>query len=343
MPAFQPLPATRFRLGAWLTLPLCGLLWLLMAGQAQAQSCSVGTGLTMAFGTVGNSGGSTTDNLSFTCQRAFLQPTVFRVCLFLPEGSPLPGINPRRMTNNNGAAMNYDLFSDPAHTQRIGPYGSSFPVHGTTLALTTFFDYSASGQLQVYGQVLPGQSLPATQPYQSQLNNGQLRYSYNTGSFGNPPTAPSLAQCVSGNGADGSGIVSGIYTGVSARFANTCRITTATDLDFGSTGNLSGNRDQTSTLQLQCPTGTSWRIGLDNGNHANGNVRRMAGSPGNYLQYELYRNSGRSQRWGNAQPNDTSNGNGNNAVQSLTVYGRVPAQTAAPGNYSDTVTVTLTY
>jgi spore coat protein U-like protein len=35
---------------------------------------------------------------------------------------------------------------------------------------------------------------------------------------------------------------------------------------------------------------------------------------------------------------------GNGSAQSFTVYGRVPPQAApAPGNYSDTITVTVTY
>jgi spore coat protein U-like protein len=76
----------------------------------------------------------------------------------------------------------------------------------------------------------------------------------------------------------------------------------------------------------------------------------MAGPTGQYVEYELYRDAGRSQRWGNDTTGgtDTVNGNGSNHGQGsgngLTVYGRVPAQPeAASGSYSDTVTITLTY
>ncbi len=66
--------------------------------------------------------------------------------------------------------------------------------------------------------------------------------------------------------------------------------------------------------------------------------------PGGFVTYELYRNNGRTQRWGAALNNDTVAGNGNGANQALTVYGRVPGQTTpSAGTYNDTITVTVTY
>ena len=48
--------------------------------------------------------------------------------------------------------------------------------------------------------------------------------------------------------------------------------------------------------------------------------------------------------WGNTVSTDTVAGTGNGSGQSYTVYGRIPAQTTpAPGNYADTITVTVTY
>jgi len=41
---------------------------------------------------------------------------------------------------------------------------------------------------------------------------------------------------------------------------------------------------------------------------------------------------------------DTVAGTGTGALQSLTVYGQLPAnQKVLPGSYSDTITVTITY
>jgi spore coat protein U-like protein len=48
--------------------------------------------------------------------------------------------------------------------------------------------------------------------------------------------------------------------------------------------------------------------------------------------------------WGQTVGTDTVSSTGTGAVQSFTVYGQVPAQsTPAPGAYSDTITVTVTY
>lgn len=74
----------------------------------------------------------------------------------------------------------------------------------------------------------------------------------------------------------------------------------------------------------------------------------MSGPGADFVGYELYRDSGRTQRWGNDTAGGSNTVNGSGASQTnptvLTVYGRVPAQGASePGAYSDTVTVTLTY
>jgi spore coat protein U-like protein len=63
-----------------------------------------------------------------------------------------------------------------------------------------------------------------------------------------------------------------------------------------------------------------------------------------YITYELYRNSARTQRWGNTLNTDTVTGTGNGNIQNLSVYGRVPAQTTPnAGTYTDVVVVTVTY
>lgn len=179
----------KLHLAGALPVLLLGLLCLVPA-PARAQSCWINGNASVAFGTVVPECGDATGTVSFTCQRPFLQAAAYRVCLFLPEGSPIAGVNPRWMTNYNGAQMRYDLYSDPARTRVIGPYGSSFPLYSATMNLATTFVYEQSATLQVYGRVTPGQSLPAGN-YQSQLSGGQLRYSYNLGSLLFPPSPPS--------------------------------------------------------------------------------------------------------------------------------------------------------
>jgi spore coat protein U-like protein len=103
--------------------------------------------------------------------------------------------------------------------------------------------------------------------------------------------------------------------------------------------------DQTSTVQLTCTNTTPYNIGLNAGTGSGATVAtRKLTSGANTVNYTLYSNSGRTTVWGNTVSTDTVAGTGNGAAQNYTVYGRIPAQTTpAPGNYTDTITVTVTY
>lgn len=317
-----------------LVLALC-LLAGLMPLPAAAQYC-LADSTAISFGTVSPDANTDTQtNVNYTCQ-SNNATTYFRICVYFAEGEPLTGVNPRRMTNYNGAELKYDVYSNAARTQVIGtpPTGGGFPVY-TFTALVTGSNAKLNSTFALYARVLAGQqNLPATNTFQSQVNNSTLRYSWSNSSY--------PANCNSGTGAG----TSTFYTGVTASVSNACRITLATDLDFGTVGSLSANRDQTSTVQVRCPNGTSWRLGLNDGANASGTLRRMRSGAGNYVRYELYRDAGRTQRWGNTLGSDTTNGTGlgEASAVSQTVFGRVPVQGAvASGSYTDTVTVTLTY
>lgn len=320
----------------WL-LPFVWALMLLAApSPATAQSCTIGSAGGIAFGmTSPDFNTDTQGSLPYTCQ-SNASPTYFRLCMYMPEGTPIAGISPRRMTNYNGAQMAYDLYSDAARTQVIGPppTGNGFPVYSFT-ALVPGGGVQQQSVAPIYGRVPAGQSLPAGNAFQAQIGGGTIYWAWSNASY--PPN------CTSGAGGAGSDTFSQI---VSASVSNACRITLATDLNFGNTGSLTANRNQTSAIVVRCPTGTEWRLGLSNGNHASGTMRRMRSASGQYVAYELYRDSARTQRWGNTVDSDTTSGTGQGESTAITqtVYGQVPAQpTATPGLYSDTVTVTLTY
>jgi len=125
----------------------------------------------------------------------------------------------------------------------------------------------------------------------------------------------------------------------------TCTVNSATSMNFGTQGVLSTNVDQTSTIQVTCTNTTPYNIGLDAGTGTGATVatRKMT-SGAVTVNYTLYSNSGRTTVWGNTVGTDTQAATGNGAAQSYTVYGRVPSQAApAPGTYSDTITITVTY
>lgn len=125
-----------------------------------------------------------------------------------------------------------------------------------------------------------------------------------------------------------------------------CKLTSASDIAFGTTGVIQSALTSTGTIGVQCTNTTPYNIGLNAGAGAGATVttRRMSASTGATIDYALYRDSGLTQVWGDTVNSNTLSGTGSGAVQTHTVYGRVPAQTTpAAGNYTDTVQVVVTY
>lgn len=125
-----------------------------------------------------------------------------------------------------------------------------------------------------------------------------------------------------------------------------CKINSASDLNFGSSGVISANIDVTSAVVVQCTSGVPYNLALGNGNGSGASVtnRLMTGPGGATIGYQLYTTAARNAVWGSTVGTNTQTGTGNGAAQTFTVYGRVPAQTTpAAGAYSDIVAATLTY
>lgn len=125
-----------------------------------------------------------------------------------------------------------------------------------------------------------------------------------------------------------------------------CLITSSNTLAFGSSGVLAANVDANTTLGVQCTNTTPYNIGLNAGTGSGATVasRKMTGPSSALINYSLYTTAGRTTVWGNTVGTDTVAGTGNGSTQTSTIYGRVPSQsTPAPGSYTDTVTVTVTF
>lgn len=123
-----------------------------------------------------------------------------------------------------------------------------------------------------------------------------------------------------------------------------CKISNVTTLNFGSFGVLSEAIDATATFSLQCTGTTSYSIGISAGNAvASPNAtteRKLYGDSG--LAYDLYRNSARSEHWGYDSSRLTGTGTG--AVETITIYGRIPVQeTQAPDELEDFCVIIVEY
>lgn len=322
------------------------LAGLLFASPTHATTNCSAAMTSINFGTV-NSAGSTdaSATVTVTCDSFGLGAlgTIYvRMCLYLGTGSAGTAITPRTMQNGFGDTLQYDVYRGPGFTNVWGntaatriPLDLSYPV--VLLA--------GNGSIsQTVNARIPLQAGLAADVHQSDFSgiHTELRYRYDEPVLIFGSTWP--ATCESGGDGGGTGLRFPFTT--SANVANHCAIGTATDLDFGAIPGLIGSpHDQASTINLTCTRRTAWNVSLDNGQHAVGNTRRMRlGATGHYVNYELYRNAGRTLRWGQAIGNDTEPGTGAGTPQSLTVHGRVAAPQNVPaGNYRDTVIVTVTY
>ena len=326
---------------------MCMALLLLSPLAGWAQQCS-SSGFGIAFGTVYiNASASTVGSVPYNCQ-SNASDTYYKLCLLIPEGntSATSGINPRRMTDYNGHEIAYNLYSDAAFTKIIGPPPSSAGYPDYTWDFVVPGGWSSPARsVPVYAYIPTLPSTTTAGSYQAQFTNVTLKYAWSN--KGTP------SNCNSGGGNDsGTGTIIVGYNGTTATVSGSCQISlgkTISDLDFGSVNSLGSAQNGTTTISVSCPGSTTWKMGLSNGTYASGTQRRMKHSTSaSYINYELYRNSARTQRWGNDTTGGTDTVNGSGAAQTnptvITVYGQVPAQ-AQPttGNYSDTVTVTLVY
>ncbi|RZS83814.1 spore coat protein U-like protein [Phyllobacterium myrsinacearum] len=138
---------------------------------------------------------------------------------------------------------------------------------------------------------------------------------------------------------------SGSFT-VQITIQASCTVVSTAPLTFAAVGVITANEDASTTLSVQCTNTTPYNIGLNAGLGIGATVasRKMTGPAGALVNYTLYSDSNRTTVWGQTVNTDTVSAVGTGAAQPYTVYGRVPTQnTPAPGAYTDTITVTVTY
>lgn len=120
----------------------------------------------------------------------------------------------------------------------------------------------------------------------------------------------------------------------------------ATSVAFGSQSVLAAATSATGTLSVTCTNTTPYNVGLDAGSGAGATVavRKMTGPASAVVNYGLFQNAALTTNFGNTVGTDTVAGTGIGTAQTITVYGRVPAQSSpAPGSYADVINVTITF
>ncbi|WP_149193850.1 Csu type fimbrial protein [Luteimonas suaedae] len=327
-----------------LALTLVGLYCAPPSAEA-ATTCTAST-TPLAFGTVtGAANADSNGSVTITCNTFGLSLAAgvrVRMCLYIGDGVNGPGhFNPRRMTNTFGDPLQFQIYRDAARTLTWGNGSFPSPLNIDLQYSVPLLGGSGSVTANLFGRVFAQTGLAAGS-YTNPFTGGHtfMEFRYAEALLGTPAWP---ASCSSGG--IGGGSTTFPFT-ASATVPNNCTISTATNLAFGTVpGRISANRDQTSAITFTCTGRTAWNVALNNGQNASGNIRRMRlGTTGSYVNYELYRDPGRTQRWGATAGTNTVPGTGTGSAQTLTIYGRVPATQVVPaGNYRDVITVTVTY
>jgi spore coat protein U-like protein len=131
---------------------------------------------------------------------------------------------------------------------------------------------------------------------------------------------------------------------VSATVISSCTVLPGT-LSFGNYNPTNGTaQDVDGSFIVTCTTGTAPVVGLGLGNNAAGSTRRMV-SGLQFLTYEIYKETGRTNVWGDAGAATVTLAAAPSILpQTIAVYGRIPAnQSASTGVFLDTVAITLTF
>ncbi|MCG8293101.1 Csu type fimbrial protein [Pseudomonas entomophila] len=83
---------------------------------------------------------------------------------------------------------------------------------------------------------------------------------------------------------------------VSLTVTNDCQITTP-NISFGSAPVVAGFGTVNQSVSLSCTKGSTYTVGLDDGQNVSGGRRRMKSAANNYLAYDIFKSAG-AVRWG---------------------------------------------
>jgi spore coat protein U-like protein len=309
------------------------LLFAAPATQA-ALNCTI-SAPTMSFGTlsvVPIPQTDTTPNLTVNCTGGAANATV-RMCVGINDGTGAGSASPQRFMSSGADAIEFQVYSDAAHS---ATWGSTLFAGGMQEVLPSIVLNAAGsggGSFPMYGRILnpPAQTKP-TGTYASTL---QFSVKYPSGGSG----------CGAGSGS-GTLFTSGTFE-ARVIIAASCTIVAA-DIDFGTRASLATPVDTTGGLSVTCTSGRPYTIALNAGSSVGNTIaaRKMSrnGVGAGVVSYQLYRDSGPSNVWGDGASGVVYSGTGSGANQAIPVYANLPAQAAqAPGTYIDTVRATVTY
>ncbi|RZT06145.1 Spore coat protein U (SCPU) domain-containing protein [Duganella sp. CF402] len=329
-------------------LILLGVLLALLGGQARADSCTL-TASDIVFPNVSTITASdaftSSTSWSVTCTwtaftTALLAPNV-AVCLYLGAGSNSSATvtNPRQLANG-AVKVNYNLYSDSSYAASKIWGGWAGTTTSTTPILINMVKSGGTGSLTqaitIYGKLSADATLAANNVGATDLTV--------TSDFGSGSALVQYLFTILPSAVCTLGPTAAIPFQVRGKVINDCNISVG-NIAFPDTKLLSSTVRSTSNMSIKCSVNTAYRILLSYGGNASGTTRKMKKLSGTELVSYQLSNTLDGSTWGDGTSGTvvvTGTGDGNSA--SLTVFGRVPAQTTpSPGDYKDTITATVQF
>ncbi|ELY4390321.1 spore coat protein U domain-containing protein [Cronobacter sakazakii] len=135
---------------------------------------------------------------------------------------------------------------------------------------------------------------------------------------------------------------------VTLTVTNDCSTITAPNLNFASAPLVKDFAPVSQTIAITCTKGSTYTVGINNGNYAVGSVRNMA-SGTNRLSYEIYKGStanrwgvSGTERWASDTPTQVSS---DGLLKSYQYTARILATQNTPpaGSYTDTLVVDVAF
>lgn len=299
-----------------------------------ALTCTI-SAPTMNFGTLSAvpfAQTDTTPNLTVSCTGGAANSTQ-RVCVGINAGTGTGSASPQRFMSSATDSIEFQIFHDSAHSTIWGSTLFSGGMQEVLPALALNSAGSGTATFPMYGRILnpPAQTKP-TGTYTSTL---QFTGKFPSGGSG----------CGTGSGG-GTLFTSNSFL-AQVVVTSSCTIVAA-DIDFGSRVGLTTSVNATGGLSVTCTSGRPYTIALNAGSSVGNTIaaRKMSrnGVGAGVVSYQLYRDSGPVNVWGDGTSGVLYSGTGSGANQAIPVYANVPVQAAqAPGTYLDTVRATVTY
>jgi spore coat protein U-like protein len=317
----------------WAIAGVLNLGFTVAAPPASAQSCNF-TISNLIFGSINlaaNTPFTSTATYSASCTGT--ANTTVRTCPNIDVGSGGSTSGNPRFLLNGATQLNFNLYQDGAYSSVWGSnlWGFAGSYASPTIDVVLNGSGSGSASQTLFGQISAGQPTLPAGLYSSSFAGAQTSIAYAYSTVGTCATIGI------------SHATTAPFT-VTATNATICSVNAST-LNFGATGVLRAALDATGSITVTCTNAAPYTVSLDGGlSGATNPTQRKLSQAAQTITYGLYLDASRTAPWGDSVGVNTAAGTGSGLAQTLTVYGRVPAQnTPPPATYSDTVVMTISY